>query len=476
MQRRFVFFLKVKRRSMQTNIFTIKFRKFSPVKHLKMELNCTFAKSENFGYFCKVIDAVIKLPETQIIRVRGKHSFKMCYKDVTKVEISNQTVEYFPRGLGQLFPNITMLQIYNCGLKMISREDLIGLESLQDLDLRDNQLTSLPDDLFIDMYELKGVLFEDNKLEVMSSKLLESVKDGLEYADFENNTNIDARFILGNRNASLEQLMEIIDANCHKPAEKPKVKIQVTAKSTPVDAPPAASSTSAEFMDGIKALWETRRFADFTIVSGKKHFKVHKNVIGMQSSVFATIFENDVIKMEIENFNATAVEDFLRFFYTLEIQEEIHAMEIFALASKYNVSKMKAAAVKIILRHVNNENATEVLNLGNLYGSEELKNKAFEEIEKMFPGVTLPVKIKDKPEDVEELIEKKRNFKRKIQDVEEEQKQKVKEAEEEGKVNKKSLKEEYEFMFKSMMKKYKMKEWIFVGNRGNRDKKHEKQK
>jgi Leucine-rich repeat (LRR) protein len=50
-------------------------------------------------------------------------------------------------------------------LKVISKEDLAGLEKLEELYLINNELTSLPKDLFDDMKMLKSVSFKLNELE-----------------------------------------------------------------------------------------------------------------------------------------------------------------------------------------------------------------------------------------------------------------------------------------------------------------------
>lgn len=131
-----------------------------------------------------------------------------------------------------------------------------------------------------------------------------------------------------------------------------------------------------------------------------------------------------------------AVEDFLRCLYTGKIQDGTNAMELFALAAKYNVQKMKSIFERAILHKVGEDNALEVLNLANLYNSEKLKEKVFEHIKRKFPEVVLSKDLKNQPEVVKKLIEGKRkiklknqpeivkkrinclqNYKRKIQDV-----------------------------------------------------------
>jgi hypothetical protein len=55
---------------------------------------------------------------------------------------SPRIFKYFPLGLDQLFPNLCVIKIIECGLKKISRENLAGLVNLEFLDLSHNELQS----------------------------------------------------------------------------------------------------------------------------------------------------------------------------------------------------------------------------------------------------------------------------------------------------------------------------------------------
>jgi hypothetical protein len=304
------------------------------------------------------------------------------------------------------------------------------------------------------MKQLEIIDFGGNKLKAVSSKLLQPIKASLKYANFEDNTKINAFYDSENPQMSLEQLMKVIDTDCDVPVEE---KLNFPNR-----------DLKDELLAGFEALWSSHRFSDFTITVGTQEFPVHKAVLGAQSSVFAAIFENNMQersegKMAIEDFSAVAVEEFLRCLYTGEIQDGTNAMELFALAAKNEVPKMKSIAEEIILQNVNEKNAIEVLNLGNRYGSEELKEKAFEEIQKMFPNVALPSEFKDQPEDIEKLIEGDRKRKRKIKEVEEmreknfleqiqQHAKKLKQSDEEAEQQKEAAVKEFEMMLKNYKK------------------------
>jgi Leucine-rich repeat (LRR) protein len=269
-----------------------------------MIVNCIFMQLTDY-YCCTIKEALITLRGTEIIGVKGNHEEASSDFDVEKVLIFQSSVEFFPRGFGKIFPNLKSLIILKCGLKEISRDDLKGLENLEHLYLSNNELVSLPSDLFCDMKKLKTISFNRNKLETMSSKLLEPINDVLLKADFYGNTKINSSFSFGSTDFSLEKLMNLIDNECDLPFVEQPQKAEIVAKV-------------------VESLWASRRFSDFTIVVGSNEIPVHKNVLGIQSPVFAAIFESDMKeriegKMEIEEFSASAVEDFLRFFYTGDI-------------------------------------------------------------------------------------------------------------------------------------------------------------
>jgi hypothetical protein len=213
-------------------------------------------------------------------------------------------------------------------LKEISRKDLNGLENLVGLCLGNNELTSLPEDLFVNMKNLKMVSFFNNKLEFIDSKMLKPLKKNqMKSVNFSENTNINAFYESGNSDsvASLEELMRIIDEKCKKPTRH-------------------AKSSHEEEFDEFKnnflaELWANGKFSDFVIIAdGPKEFHVHKTVLGLRSSAFNEMFENnfDQKELKIENLEADSVK-FLRFIYTGKMSEKFNTKEVFALAAKFKV-------------------------------------------------------------------------------------------------------------------------------------------
>jgi BTB/POZ domain len=205
--------------------------------------------------------------------------------------------------------------------------DLNGLENLERLGVKDNILQSLPSDLFIGMCKLQWISCTNNNLAFMNSELLKPITGNrLKFLSFRGNS-IDAVYSYGSKKSltTLQEIMDIIDRNCSAPIEE---------------------DLDNKFHSRFKEMWQSDRYTDFIIVGGGKEFKVHKMVLGFQSLVFAAVFDNNMKeaqtgKMVIGDFRADVVEAMLRFLYTEEIQDEKDAMDLFAIAIKYDVAKLK---------------------------------------------------------------------------------------------------------------------------------------
>jgi Leucine-rich repeat (LRR) protein len=382
----------------------------------RMELDCTFSfldlESSKRNYTCKPNKkTVITQPDSNIRAITGVHEQGKTNTDVLFVLFLYNIVEYVPRGISLFFPNLVTLHINKCDLKQITREDLIGLESLQELRMMNNPLTTLPDDLFINMPKLKRISFKSNKLEYLSSKLLQPIlRNGLEVVDFQENTRIDSIFCPGvKRNVkSVEELMQIIDSQCIKPVKvasgtKPKSFKTLPSKRVPI------SSHQNNFISGFEDLWKSGKFSDFIIsVKGSRKIRVHKCVLAMQSLGFTELFDKDesASKMKIEDISADAVEEFLSFLYTGKLSNDTeNEMEIFSLASKLKVPELQSLTEKIVLSRLSFKNAYNVFVQGHRYESENLKRAAFQEIKKTFPE--LSETLIEKPEKLKEIIEAK---------------------------------------------------------------------
>jgi hypothetical protein len=96
--------------------------------------------------------------------------------EIESLEIKEQTVHYVPKFTVKIAKRLKTLEIYDCGLKEVRKEDLKQFPQLKLLKLRGNDLEWLKGDLFAFNPKLIGVSFEENKkLKYIGADLLDSL-------------------------------------------------------------------------------------------------------------------------------------------------------------------------------------------------------------------------------------------------------------------------------------------------------------
>ena len=364
-----------------------------------MEFPCNFTIVGS-EYSCHAINLnAITLPGTEIA-VEGRHEANKSDEDVTTFVCCKMRLSYLPSGLNVHFPDLTNLNIDHCELKEISRMDLFGLENLEILDLCGNRLSMLPDDLFNDVTKLDWIDLSFNNITRASSKLLLPLCKNDLYVIFKGNPTINEDYDDGS--GRIEKLMKDLDEKCKPPFKMHNESHGASGK-----------------------LLETGKLSDFTLkVGAVDRFMVHKCVLAAQSPVFDAMFESKMQEnasgdMMITAFSTAAVADFLHFIYNGVVRSFSNAMELFALAEKYEVPTLKEISENIIEINLNISNALEIFNLGHLYDCDRLKRSALKVIVK-FIKVDLDDEFLDHPDTLKELITARKvilNQKRKINDL-----------------------------------------------------------
>lgn len=323
-----------------------------------MEIQCKFYTTtwdNRIKYTCRISGAFIVKPETDILTFNGIHEKGKTNEDVEGVYFCRTTVKYFPKDLNKHFPNIKFLDIYKCGLEVISRKDLVGLENLEALYLPGNKLSFIPEDLFIDIPHIKQISFFGNTIESVSSKFFESFKNNVE--------------ILGGVVKTEDQS---VDESVNKGDESFK-KLE------------AIKNANLE-------LFTSHKYYDICIAVSGNEFKVHKAILGPQSLVFDKLFTTQSEQVmpafeSLENYNPKSFEDFLKFFYTKEIDTESDVIMLYELANLFDVPNLKTACEDFIFQNVDGDSALQVYNLGHKHGSETLKRAGFDELKPWFPVI-----------------------------------------------------------------------------------------
>jgi Leucine-rich repeat (LRR) protein len=181
-----------------------------------MELTCDFG---NHNTICFVRSCEITEPKTVIKSIVGEYLPGKTSNDVRSIFFRG-TVNFVPRGITDIFPNLIGLAIQNCALKSVCREDFSEFTNLKNLMLGSNELTTLPENLFQDMPLLKYISFYNNQIDSMSSRMFKPIiNNEITFIDLQKNTKIDALYCPDEPKSvqSVEELMKIIELVCGKP-------------------------------------------------------------------------------------------------------------------------------------------------------------------------------------------------------------------------------------------------------------------
>ena len=358
-----------------------------------MNLKCQYERVSSASgtkYFCQISNIRITKPETEIESLKGNHQAGKTDENVEGLRIDNAVVEHFPQGFHKFFPRLTHLEIFECGLKEISSSDLDVFGNLESLTLCCNNLKSLPENLFTHMQKLKRIDLSNNKIGNVSAKLLDPLdRDILYFVNFLDNPSINDFYERGNSGKSLERLIKSIK-------KSRKIKLEGSDEETAEDDAYMSSFTDDQIKirnessrkEKIEKMLISGEMFDYTIKVHNKEFKVHKNILAAQSSVFYEMFTNNSetgvrIMKNATNWTQKGFEEFMRYFNTGKVFSEDHALELFKLASEFDVPELKNISENILLKNLNTTSALKVFRIGQAHGSEIIKQAAFEVLKTM---------------------------------------------------------------------------------------------
>lgn len=217
-------------------------------------------------YSCKMQSSIDRR-NMKFMELGQKHAEGRANEDVQEVTVAgNSRMKFLPVKLGEdFFPNLLVYWIFNSGLEEISRlnfvdlvkleelhierchlkavqketfDDLVNLRSLwlpenqiksinaltfikntelRSISLANNNIKSLDSSTFSNNLNLQSIRFKNNLLTTIGSKLTKPLADLL-YADFTNNTCINAGYSGGSENVensvSLQALNGIFEIKC----------------------------------------------------------------------------------------------------------------------------------------------------------------------------------------------------------------------------------------------------------------------
>lgn len=152
-------------------------------------------------------------------------------ESVTHIIFYRGKLPTFPREISEFFPNLKYVDIFDCGLKEITKEDLKCLPKLEKLKLDSNPLKFLPNDLFEFTPKVRILSFLNNKIDAIGEKLVDKLEH-LTDADFSGNPAINFKYNIETN--SIKELKEIFNRDCKPLKDLQQLAIAVLLKTREV--------------------------------------------------------------------------------------------------------------------------------------------------------------------------------------------------------------------------------------------------
>ncbi|XP_035711800.1 kelch repeat and BTB domain-containing protein 4-like [Folsomia candida] len=137
--------------------------------------------------------------------------------------------------------------------------------------------------------------------------------------------------------------------------------------------------------DILEDMFLSKELADCTFIcSGNVEIPGHRLILSCKSPVFKQMFHHDMKEAKdgrviLDDISAPVFTEFLRFLYTARFQDGVELpllKDLFKLADKYDVAKLKNLCEFHLFKAVNSKNAIEMFHFGDTYNGVELKQQA----------------------------------------------------------------------------------------------------
>jgi len=337
----------------------------------------------------------------------GKDIDESCHEHRRAIRFENCVMKKLPKGLSKIFPNLEYLSVIYCGLEEISKEDLSGFKELKVLKVKNNELTSLPDNLFEENGEITHISFRRNKLIQVGGNILKPLIK-LKSADFRDNLNINYLF------KGCGHVRKSPSEHIFKLTEKSLNRLEVKIKKTECCSFPCSGGLN----DDIDKLISTDEFKDFKILINGTEFNVHKFLFIARSPVLKELMKQDPVanSVTLEQIPVEIFKNILDFVYDNKFPSDDVVLETYAAAAKLQIQELKDYTASRLITLLNDDNALKILFMANEYKNSELKLIAFGHIRGFFPDKKLKSELANNPEAVRKLIAAKKEIEKLIEE------------------------------------------------------------
>lgn len=175
--------------------------------------NCQYVDIESCTHNCKqckAVNLIITKANQTVTKIFG---YSGNLAGVESLKIHDQLVRYLPRDLDYFFPQLEALQVWSCGLKILTQRDVSIYTELREISVSRNEIETLPSNLFEKNHKIIKIDFSRNRLKHLGFNILQPLKS-LMYADFYQNDCINEGIFNG-----LQSLMRNLRRKCKPTAE-----------------------------------------------------------------------------------------------------------------------------------------------------------------------------------------------------------------------------------------------------------------
>jgi hypothetical protein len=132
---------------------------------IECEFDTLYWHVVGISYSCNLsVDPSITSPGVTITTATGDHKPLMSHADILGFYSKEKTINFMPRGLNDVFPNLIGINIENAGMKEIHQSDLKEFPRLRFFSLYINAITVVEQDLFKFNRELEFIDLGYNKI------------------------------------------------------------------------------------------------------------------------------------------------------------------------------------------------------------------------------------------------------------------------------------------------------------------------
>jgi gas vesicle protein len=187
-------------------------------------INCEF-KNDVWSYVgdlytCDLISSNISITArgSVVTAATGNHLNSMNHASVTGFAswISSNTINFIPRGLNDVFPNLVGILMKSCRMKKIRQADLRPFPKLKYLSLRDNDIETIERDLFKYNPQLQYINLDYNKINRVHPNVFDQLNE-LNYFDLDNNACVTG---YGTNRTSVLELVAKMKNQCQSDVDK----------------------------------------------------------------------------------------------------------------------------------------------------------------------------------------------------------------------------------------------------------------